>query len=106
MSRSYLRDRYMQKKVHDLQRLKGPDLMHLELVPESHTGNMHKRDEMPKNKPSKLIAFHCKEDIEYLDRALYCSGHSTNKDRRIVSGLVRARLKRETQKKIKEELDN
>lgn len=105
MSRSYLRDKYMQKKVHDLQRLKGPDLMHLELVPESHTNNKHKRDEMPKNKASKSITMYCKDDIESLNRATHCSGHSTNKDRRIVSGLVRARLKRETQKKIKEDLD-
>lgn len=102
MSRSYLRDKYMQKKVHDLQRLKGPDLMHLELVPESHTNNKHKRDEMPKNKASKSITVYCKDDIEHLNRATYCCGHSTNKDRRIVSGIVRAAKKRETQKIIKE----
>lgn len=102
MSRSYLRDRYMRKKVHDLQRLKGPDLMHLRLIPESNTGNMHKRDEMPKNRASKSVTMYCKNDIESLNRATYCSGHSTNKGRRIVSGIVRATKKRQTQKILKE----
>ena len=92
----------MRKKVHDLQRFKGPDLIHLELIPESNTGNIHKRDEMPKNKASKSITMYCKDDIEHLNRATYCCGHSTNKDRRVVSGIIRAKKKREVRKIIKE----
>lgn len=62
--------------------------------------NKHRLDEMPKNEASKSITIYCKDDIEFLNRAFH--GHSTNKDRRIVSGIVRAAKKRETQKIIKE----
>lgn len=110
MSRSYLRNKYIQKKVHYRRRYKGPDLDHLKLIPESSTGNEHKRDEMPKNSPSKFIRLHCSASpdmIEIINKPTYCSGHKTGKGgHRRVSGLVRANLKRETQKKIKEELED
>lgn len=103
MSRSYLRDKYTAKRIKEIKRYKGKDLMHLKPIPDSNTGNEHKRDEMPKNKPSKSITKYCKDDIEHLNRPTYCSGHSTNKGRRIVSGIVRASRKREINKEIQEE---
>lgn len=100
----------MQKTVHNRQRYTGPDLRHLELIPESHTGNKHKRDEMPKNIPSKFIRTHCSASwamIEIMNKPTYCSGHRTGKGgHRRVSGLVRENLKRKTQRKIKEELED
>ena len=69
--------------------------------------NRHRVDEMPKNSISKLISTHssaCKAMIETLNKQ--CIGHKLRKGgHRIVSGLIRANLKRETQKEIKEELN-
>ena len=93
----------MRKRVKNYARYKGPDIYHLELVGESN--NPHKKDEMPKNKAPKSITLYCKNDIEHLNRPTYCSGHSTNKGRRMVSGIVRAAKKREVQKILKE-IDN
>lgn len=101
MSRSYLRDKYVKERTERQRKWKGKDLNHLILIDESR--NPHKKDEMPKNKASKSITKYCKDDIEHLNRPTYCSGHSTNKGRRIVSGIVRASRKREINKEIQEE---
>lgn len=101
MSRSYLRNKYVKERTERQRKWKGKDLNHLILIDESR--NPHKKDEMPKNKASKSITAYCNDDIDGLNRAFH--GHSTNKGRRIVSGIVRASKKREVQKLLKEEGD-
>lgn len=62
--------------------------------------NTHRRDEMPKNKPSKLISINC-PNADYLCDAPNFGGHKRKKGgRRMVSGIVRSKLKRQTQKDI------
>ena len=56
--------------------------------------NPHCLEEMPMNHPSKLIAFHCKTNVVWLQEpANYCGHKPTKGGRRMVSGLVRASLK-------------
>lgn len=94
MSRSYLRNKYMRKCALEYSKMG---------VVVGDSKNKHKRDEVPKNRASKSITKYYNGDIENLNRPTYCSGHSTNKGRRMVSGLVRAAKKRETQRLLKEE---
>ena len=69
--------------------------------------NKHRQDEMPKNRASKLVNMHCSADVEWLNHPGYCEGHRPRRGgHRRVSGLVRASLKEETRKKLKEDLEN
>ena len=64
--------------------------------------NPHRQDEMPKNKPSRLVSIHCcSTKVNWLQDSTSFGGHSRPKGgHRRVSGLVRASLKRETRKQI------
>ncbi len=68
--------------------------------------NPHRQDEMPKNKPSKIVAMHCSvKSLDWLQDSTSFGGHSRPKGgHRQVSGLVRASLKREARKLIHQEL--
>lgn len=68
--------------------------------------NPHRQDEMPKNNPSKLIHLHCPGiKVGWLQDSTSFGGHSRPKGgHRMVSGLVRASLKREQRKLIQEQL--
>lgn len=101
MSRSYIRDKYIIERTENYGRYKGSDLNSLEKI---ESKNPHKKDEMPKNRAPKRITKYCR-NVEEFNRATYCSGHSTNKGRRMVSGIIRAKLKKETQKFLKEEVE-
>ena len=75
----------------------------------SHWGrpirNPHRQDEMPKKMPSRMIITHCSADVQWLQESTSFGGHSIPKGgHRRVSGLVRASLKREAQRQIKEQL--
>lgn len=68
--------------------------------------NPHRQDEMPKNKPSRLITTHCSSTkVNWLQDSTSFGGHSRPKGgHRRVSGLVRAGLRNETRKLILEQL--
>lgn len=70
--------------------------------------NPHRQDEMPKNKPSKLVTMHCStKAVDWLQDSTSFGGHSRPKGgHRRVSGLVRASLRRETRKLILEQLED
>ena len=71
------------------------------------TRNKHRQDKMPKNRASKLVNMHCSACVDWLDHPGYCEGHRPRRGgHRRVSGLVRASLKQETRKKLKEDLEN
>ena len=68
--------------------------------------NKHRQDEMPKNRASKLVYMHCSVCVDWLDHPGYCEGHRPRRGgHRRVSGLVRASLKEELRKRLKEELE-
>ena len=98
MSRSKLRDKFM-RKCYTGKSYKG-----------SHENdpvrNPHRQDEMPKNMPSRLIFLHGPGvKVDWLQDSTSFGGHSRPKGGyRMVSGLVRASLKRESQKQILEQL--
>ena len=68
--------------------------------------NPHRQDEMPKNKPSKLILVHCSGiKVHWLQDSTSFGGHSRPYGgHRRVGGLVRASLKREQRKEMLEQL--
>lgn len=70
--------------------------------------NPHRQDEMPKNKPSRLVSVHCGSmKVDWLQDSTSFGGHSRPKGgHRRVSGLVRANLRRETRKMILEQLED
>ena len=69
------------------------------------TDNVHSKDGMPKNKPSKYITTHSSVYPEWVQEPTYCGGHKIQKNgHRIVSGLVRAKTKEESNKIIQEQL--
>ena len=98
MSKSKLRSKYMRSlyKGHSLFASKMSDPVR----------NPHRQDEMPKNKPSKIVTRHCKvKCVDWLQDSTSFGGHSRPKGgHRLVSGLVRASLKRETRRQILDEL--
>lgn len=98
MSKSKLRSKYMHSlyKGHSLFASKMNDFVR----------NPHRQDEMPKNKPSKIVTMHCSvKSVDWLQDSTSFGGHSRPKGgHRLVSGLVRASLKRETRRQILEEL--
>lgn len=68
--------------------------------------NPHRQDEMPQNKPSRLVTIHCSTKmVDWLQDSTSFGGHSRPKGgHRRVSGLVRASLKRETRRLIQREI--
>ena len=98
MSKSKLRNKYMRSlyKDHSLFASKMNSLVR----------NPHRQDEMPKNKPSKLVTRNCSvRSVDWLQDSTSFGGHSRPKGgHRLVSGLVRASLKRETRRQILEGL--
>ena len=98
MSKSKLRSKYM-RSLH-----KGDSLFASKM--NNPVRNPHRQDEMPKNKPSRLITTHCSSTkVNWLQDSTSFGGHSRPKGgHRRVSGLVRASLKRETRQQILEEL--
>ena len=98
MSRSKLRDKYMRR------RYKGSSYKEEKWF--DFVRNPHRQDEMPKNRPSKLIQSHCPiVKVSWLQSTSTFRGHSCSKDgHRIVRGLVRASLQREYKKWILEQL--
>ena len=58
--------------------------------------NPYHLDEMPKNRPSRLITTHCSANVSWLQEPTSFGGHKIRKvGHRQVSGLVRASLKEE-----------
>ena len=98
MSRSILKDKFMRSRYvgRSFKESHWNDPIH----------NPHRQDEMPKNTPSRLIQIHCPwVKVEWLQSSSTFRGHACPKDgHRQVSGLVRASLKRETQKLITEQI--
>ena len=70
--------------------------------------NPHRQDEMPKNKPSRLVSMHCcSSKVDWLQDSTSFGGHSRPKGgHRRVSGLVRASLKREARRLILEQIED
>ena len=66
--------------------------------------NKHRLDNMPRNRPSRMVSSHCSADIDWLEHPGSFGGHKPRPGgHRLVSGLVRASLKREMQRKLLEE---
>ena len=88
MSRSYLRNRYM--KV---------------VMGSSDRRNPHHFDEMPKNRASKYITAHCKKSLSWLQEASSFCGHKVHTNgHRMVSGMVRQKVREEIRKIIDAEM--
>ena len=69
--------------------------------------NPHRQDEMPKNRPSRLVLSHCSADISWLEDSTSFGGHSRpSGGHRQVSGLVRASLRNENRKLVLEQLQD
>ena len=97
MSRSRLRSKYMRTRYdgHSFFAAKMKDPVR----------NPYRQDEMPKNRPSRLVLTHCSADIGWLEDSTSFGGHSRPRGgHRRVSGLVRASLRNETRKLIVEQL--
>lgn len=64
--------------------------------------NPHRQDECPKNRPSKYISMRCDWDmVGWLQEPVNFGGHKPRKGgHRMVSGIVRAKVKREIAKEI------
>lgn len=97
MSRSYLRDKWMRKRT--------TGQLYFASKQNNEVRNKHHLDEMPKNRASKLITMHCSADVEWLNHPGSFGGHKPRRGgHRRVSGLVRASLKEELRKRLKEDL--
>ena len=97
MSRSYLRDKFMRNKYRST--LLGKYLGKI-------FRNRHRRDEAPKNHPSKYITTHMSADVHWLQESTSFGGHSIpSGGHRRVSGIVRANVKEETRRIIEEQLE-
>ena len=84
MSRSRLKNKFMRR-------------MH-----RSDRRNPHHLDEMPKNKPSKYITTRCNfTKVRWLQEAGWLCGHKVkHHGHRMVSGIVRQKVKEEIRKEI------
>lgn len=65
--------------------------------------NRHRLDEMPKNRPSRMVTSHCSACVSWMDDSSRGHKRPTGGHRR-VSGMVRACLKSEARKQILEQL--
>lgn len=94
MSRSTLRNKWVKKRI-DLE-------SHRKYSGMRTTSNEHKFDEMPKNRPSKYITTHC-GNVGWLQEPSNFCGHKPHTNgHRMVSGIVRAKVKEEIRKEIEE----
>ena len=101
MSRSVLRSKWMRKNYSD------PYVSYTRRNMKDPNRNPHRLDEVSKNHPSRYITTHCKNQIHYLQESTSFGGHSIPKGgHRMVSGLVRAKVKKEIRKQIESELRN
>lgn len=99
MSRSKLRNKWMQKRYKGFRRYIAISDM------KDINRNPHLLDEVPKNNPSRYITEHCSADVHWLQESTSFGGHSIPKGgHRRVSGLVRANVKEEVRKQIETEL--
>ena len=98
MSRSVLRNKWMNKKINSLSKKKYSGL--------KPTSNSHKFDEMPKNRVSKYVRLRC-PNAEWLQEPSNFCGHKPHTNgHRMVSGIVRAKVKEEIQNEIDNELND
>lgn len=98
MSRSKLHNKYMRK------RWKGRSLFTAKAgLP---VRNEHRQDECPKNKPSKYVTTRCSwSKVAWLQESTSFGGHKIPKGgHRKVSGIVRAKVREEVKREIKNEL--
>ena len=66
--------------------------------------NPHRLDEMPKNRPSRHIVMRC-SSVEWLQESGSFGGHKVKHEgHRMVSGIVRQKVKEELRQKISDEL--
>ena len=89
MSRSKLRNRYMRKKYSSAGR------------------NRHRLDEMPKNRPSRYVSIRCNFCmVSWLQESGTFGGHKVrHAGHRMVSGIVRQKVKVEIRQQIADELN-
>ena len=100
MSRSRLRNKWMQKKYANVGRSFANSKM------QNINRNPHRLDEVPKNYPSRYVTTHCSSYVEWLQESTSYGGHSIPKGgHRRVSGLVRAKVRNEVRKQIIEEIE-
>lgn len=100
MSRSKLRSKYMKSFW------KGESFIAKRRGEPIH--NPHRQDECPKNRPSKYISMRCDWGmVQWLQEPTSYGGHKPRKGgHRMVSGIVRAKVKREIAKEITESLED
>ena len=69
--------------------------------------NRHRLDEMPKNSPSKYISMRCNAvKVNWLQEPGSFGGHKTrHQGHRMVSGIVRQKIKEENRREIDRELN-
>lgn len=98
MSRSKLRNKWMRKLYSE------PSWSYMRQNMQNPNRNPHRRDEVSKNYPSKFITMRCEgQKVHWLQESTSFGGHSIPKGgHRIVSGIVRAKVKEE----VREEIDN
>jgi hypothetical protein len=100
MSRSRLRNKWMRKKYANVGRSFANSKM------PNINRNPHRLDEVPKNSPSRYITTHCGAYVYWLQESSSYGGHSIPKGgHRRVSGLVRAKVRKEIRNQINEELN-
>ena len=91
MSKSYIKNKWIRKQFANTDR--------------SH--NHHRLDEVPKNTPSRYITENCDiSKVRWLQETTSFGGHSIPKGgHRMVSGIVRSKIKEKVKKQIISELD-
>ena len=85
---------------------KGESFNPLKWVEPIH--NPHRQDECPKNHPSKYITTRCDwSRVKWLQEPTNFSGHKPRKGgHRMVSGIVRAKIRKEILKEIKDSMED
>lgn len=70
--------------------------------------NRHRLDEMPKNSLSKYISMRCNVvKVSWLQEPSSFGGHKTrHQGRRMVSGIVRQKIKEEIRKNVEREMSD
>ena len=98
MSKSYLRNKHMRQKYD------GSSFFASKML--DKVRNHHRQDEMPKNRPSKYIEQNCNSiKVAWLQEPGSFGGHKPHKGgHRMVSGIVRAKVKAKCRKLIDSDL--
>lgn len=94
MSKSYIKNKWIRKQFAKAGR-------------RMFSNNHHRLDEVPKNTPSRYITEHCDiSKVRWLQETTSFGGHSIPKGgHRMVSGIVRSKIKEKVKKQIMSELD-